>query len=245
MFVLFISILYYQAIVFSHASCNHNHCQLRMINIDKKLIKTVLITWHKEIFICWKIYANFRRFQPTWVDFPCKHFAMLLIGRSNGNQMWNGQSSLLEQWCTPLQWMRNGTHLHGMVPYTQTHTENIPFDRHIFHHCPLAQKRWNSPAYLNQQGTNCFITDKSCDSSASLIFAMYCSLHFLQTRTLLLKRMCLTWPSTLGPSIPQLTVYCAWSWSSAGSLSRNVTPTSACFTVAQRNSSSTRHTCRY
>lgn len=136
---------------------------------------------------------------------------------------------------TSMEWYR--THRH-------THTK-LPFWRAYFHHCPLAQKRWNSPTCLNQLGTSCFITDKSCGSSASLTFAMYCFLHFLQTRTLLLKRVCLTWPSTLGPSIPLLTVYCAWSWSSAESLLRNVTPTLACFTVAQRNSSSTRHTCRY
>lgn len=69
--------------------------------------------------------------------------------------------------------------------------------------------------------------------------------NILQTRILRLKRMCPTWPSTLGRSIQQLTVCCASSWSSAGNLSRNVIPTLGCFTVVQRNLLSTRPTCRY
>lgn len=70
-------------------------------------------------------------------------------------------------------------------------------------------------------------------------------INFLQTKILPLRAMCPTWPSTLGPSIRQLTVCCASSWSSAGNLSRSVTPTLGCFTVVQRNSLSTRPTCRY
>lgn len=70
-------------------------------------------------------------------------------------------------------------------------------------------------------------------------------INFLQTKILPLKRTCPTWPSTLGPSIRRLTVCCASFWSSAGNLSRSVTPTLDCFTVVQKNSLSTRPTCRY